>query len=92
MGAKTRLQEFERALKACNNEGIGNALHDSLVKTCVDLDGGDFAAAVLKLDMSELAPYLLTWRKHLIQEINAELDGGPDRAVYVTQRCREVEL
>jgi hypothetical protein len=76
MAAKTRLQEFERALAAARDEDIGNALFDSLEKVCIDLDGAEFAQAILILDMADLAPGLLIWREKLIaailEEVNAD--------------------
>ena len=74
MGAKTRLQQFERALAASRDEDIGNAVFDSLEKACIDLDSADLACGVLTLDMETLAPHLLIWREKLIQAILDEIE------------------
>lgn len=72
MGARTRLQEFEEAFALARNGDIGNALHDSLEKATIRVDGAEFAQGVLTLDMSELAPFLLIWREELIAAILEE--------------------
>lgn len=73
MGAKTRLQQFERALAAARDEDIGNAVFNSLEKACIDLESAELARGVLTLDMETLAPHLLIWREKLIQAILEEI-------------------
>lgn len=84
------LQQFEAAMAAIRDgKDLGNSLHDALVQTTIDMDGDDFARAILTLNLEELTPFLVIWRRELIREILEETHGPA--FYYVTEKVKEIE-
>ncbi len=90
MGARTDLAKFEAVLAYVRGgNDTGNSLYQALDKMLIDLDGAELDEALLTLDLEKLTPFLVIWRKYLIQAI-AEYGSGP-AFYYIHDKPKEVE-
>jgi hypothetical protein len=71
------LADFERLREAIDDKvDLGNALVEGLEKALAkDLDGSDLEKALLFLDMDNVNPAVVLWRRRFIEEALDELNA-----------------
>lgn len=89
---KPTLADFFRiadALKAGGSQGdLGNALVEGLEETLKrDMDSTDFERALLYLELEQLSPLIILWRRRFIERALVELDAGKPSRLCVYEDC-----